>query len=225
MRSIVLSALVAVIALPAVAQSAQAPATKPATAMKPPVRVQPRDDDHPPRTGPCCVRKVWDAHGHEIGDVIDYDERFASQPLGAYVAYRIAGGDAVPIGVTPERFYGFENQGGSSLLFITPDCSGTTLFAMVYYPPLAKRYGTVLNSGWPPGPGTTHAWLWVTDPLPVRAFPPAGTVFHSQWDGNQCQPYPAPGYTINTGSGVGGYQMHRVEDLMAKYTRPFYINY
>jgi hypothetical protein len=220
MRSIVLSTLVVLVALPVsvCAQSAAAPAMKPAPAAR-------ERYPQPPRTAPCCVRKVYDARGHEIGDVIDYDERFPSQPLGAYVAYRVSGGDAVPIGVTPERFYGFENQGGSSLLFTTPDCSGNTMFAMLYYPPLAKRYGTVLNSGWPPGPGTTHAWLWVTNPLPVRVFPPAGTVFHSQFDGSQCQPYPAPGYTVNTSSGVGGYPMHRVEDLLAKYTRPFYINY
>ncbi len=223
MRTIVLSALVVLAALPSAAQSAPQPVT--ATKPAPPVKVQPGDGYRRPAPGPCCVRKVWDARGRAIGDVIDFDERFPSQPLGAYVAYRVKGGDAVPIGVTPERFYSFENQGGSTLLFTTPDCSGNSMFAMLSFPPLAKRYGAVLNSGWPPGPGTTHAWLWVTDPLPVRAFPPAGTVFHSQFDGSQCQPYPAPGYTINTGSGVGGYQMHRVEDLMAKYTRPFYINY
>ena len=83
----------------------------------------------------------------------------------------------------------------------------------------------MLNTGYPGGPQPLRAWLWVTDPLPVRAFPPAGTVYHSQFDGANCQPYPAPGYTINTASGVGGYPMHRVEDLLAKYTRPFYINY
>lgn len=171
------------------------------------------------------MRKVWDARGQAIGDVIDYDERFASQPLGAYVAYRLAGGDAVPIGVAPERFYSFDNQGGSSLLFTTPDCSGNSMFAMLYYPPLGKRYAAILNSGYPGGPQPMRAWLWVTDPLPVRGFPPAGTVYHSQFDGSNCQPYPAPGYTINTASGVGGYPMHRVEDLLAKYTRPFYINY
>jgi hypothetical protein len=217
MRSIVLSALVMLVALPAAAQSAPAP---PAKAAAPQPRVY-----QTPAPGPCCVRKVWDARGQAIGDVIDYDERFASQPLGAYVAYRVAGGDAVAIGVTPERFYSFENQGGSTLLFTTPDCSGNSLFAMLYYPPLAKRYAAVLNSGYPGGPTPMRAWLWVTDPLPVRGFPPAGTLYHSQFDGSNCQPYAAPGYTISTASGVGGYPMHRVEDLLAKYTRPFYINY
>jgi hypothetical protein len=222
MRFFVLSALVALVALPAaVGAQPAAPAVKPAPAM-------PATREHvpePPRNAPCCVRTVWDARGQAIGDVIDYDERFASQTLGAYVAYRLKGGDAVPLGVTPERFYSFENQGGSSLLFTTPDCSGNSMFAMLYYPPLAKRYAAVLNTGYPGGPTPMRAWLWVTDPLPVRAFPPAGTVFHSQFDGANCQPYPPPGYTVSTASGVGGYQMHRVEDLLAKYTRPFYINY
>ncbi len=89
---------------------------------------------------------MWDARGHEIGDVIDYDERFPSQPLGAYVAYLFKGGDAVAIDVTPERFSTFENPGGSSTIFTTPDCSGNTMFATLYNPPLGKRYAVVLNS-------------------------------------------------------------------------------
>jgi hypothetical protein len=221
MRLTVLVALIGLmLPIPVHAQSTPSAPSKPAAA--PAVRVP---LPQPPRIGPCCVRKVWDARGQAIGDVIDFDERFASQPLGAYVAYRIGGGDAVPIGVTPERFYTFENQGGSSLLFTTPDCSGNSMFAMVYSPPLAKRYAAILNTGYPGGPQPMRAWLWITDSLPVRAFPPAGTVYHSQFDGANCQPYPAPGYTINTASGVGGYPMHRVEDLLAKYTRPFFINY
>ena len=223
MRFTVLAALIG-IALPApvLAQSAaRAPVSKAPAA---PAAVR-EPYPQPPRTGPCCVRKVWDARGHEIGDVIDYDERFPSQPLGAYVAYRVKGGDAVPIGVMTERFYTFENQGGSTLLFTTPDCSGNSMFGMINYPPLGKRYAAILNTGYPGGPQPMRAWLWVTDPLPVRGFPPAGTVYHSQFDGSNCQPYPAPGYTINTASGVGGFPMHRVEDLLAKYTRPFYINY
>jgi hypothetical protein len=223
MRSTVLLALVLLAALPAPALAQPAPATvmKPAPAT---TVSRPRYPE-PPKAGPCCVRKVWDARGHEIGDVVDFDERFPSQPLGAYVAYRIKGGDAVLIAVTTERFSTFENPGGSSVLFTTPDCSGNTLFAMLYNPPLSKRYATILNSGYPGGPTPMSAWLWVTDPLPVRTFPPAGTVFHSQWDGASCQPYPAPGYTVNTASGVGGFWLHRVEDLLAKYTKPFYINY
>jgi hypothetical protein len=70
----------------------------------------------------------------------------------------------------------------------------------------------------------THAWLFVTDPLPARVIPGAGTVFHSQWwDNETCQPLPAPGMTIT--SQPGGYWMHRVEDLYAKFKRPFYLDY
>jgi hypothetical protein len=192
--------------------------------MKPAAATRERAPD-PPRTAPCCVRKVWDARGQEIGDVIDYDERFPSQPLGAYVAYRLKGGDAVPIGVTAERFYTFDNPGGSTELFTTPDCSGNSMFAIINWPPLAKRYAQVLNSGYVGGPTPLRAWLWVTDPMPVRAYPPPGTVFHSQWDGSNCQPYPAPGYTIAPSNGGGGFQLHRVVDLLAQFTRPFWINY
>ena len=224
MRSLTLGtlgALIALVALPVPAQSAEAAVAKPG-----PVTAPPRDGVHPPpRTGPCCVRKVWDARGLEVGEVIDYDERFPSQPLGAYVAYRIKGGDAVPLIVAPELISSIEDPGSSNALFTTPDCSGNSMFAMLYRPPLAKRYGMMLLSGYPHGPGSNHAWLWVTDPLPVRAFPPAGTIYHSQWNNDMCQPFPAPGYTINVASGVGGYPMHRVEDLLAKYQRPFFINY
>ena len=223
MRFIVFLALVVLVAVPLTAQSAPTPVTavmKPA----PPARVQPHDGDKSPSPGPCCIRKVWDARGHAIGDVIDY-QLSPQQPFGATVAYRLKGGDAVPLWMTPDSFNGTNGPGGSNALFTTPDCSGNDMFGMIFNPPLTKRYSMVLNSGWPPGPGTTHAWLWVTDSVPVRQFPPAGTVFHSQWDGLQCQPYPAPGFTVNTASGVGGFPMHRIEDLMAKFTRPFFINY
>jgi hypothetical protein len=222
MRSTALCALIILVALPVVAQSAPTtPVMKPTPVTK---SVQHNDGDGPKPGGPCCVRKVWDARGQEIGDVIDY-QLAPQQPWGAAVAYRLKGGDAVPLWVTPDMFNGTNGPGGSNALFTTPDCSGPNMFAMIYNPPLAKRYSMVLMSGWPPGPGTNHAWLWVTDSVPQRQFPPAGTVFHSQWDNNQCSPYPAPGYTISTGGGVGGFPMHRVEDLIAKYSRPFYINY
>jgi hypothetical protein len=221
MRFIVLAALIGVaLPVPVLAQStAPVPASKAAA----PAAVR-EPAPQPPRTGPCCVRKVWDARGHEIGDVVDYDERFSSQPLGAYVAYHVKGGDAVILAVSPEAFNGL--QGGNMIaLFTTPDCSGNSMFAMLSWPPLAKRYAMVLLSGWPPQVSATHAWLWVTDPLPVRQFPPAGTVFHSTWnDSNTCGPTP-PGYTVPVASGVGGFPMHRVEDLLAKYHRPFWINY
>ncbi|HEY0384122.1 MAG TPA: hypothetical protein VGC72_18175 [Candidatus Elarobacter sp.] len=221
MRSMMLPALVILAGLPMAAQ-AQPATTKPAPVTAP----APARAGYPPpvRTGPCCVRKVWDARGLELGDVLDY-QLAPAQPWGAAVAYRIKGGDAVVLLVNPEMLSGYQSPGGSNALFTTPDCSGNAMFAMLSTPPLAKRYAMVLMAGWPPGPGTTSAWLWVSDPTPTRGFPPAGTVFHSQWDNNQCQPYPAPGYTINVASGYGGYPMHRVEDLLAKYHRPFYINY
>ena len=221
MRSTVLAALIALAALPAPVLAQSAPA-KPATGAAAVREPYPQ----PPHNAPCCVRKVWDAHGQEIGDVIDYDERFGgSQPLGAFVAYRIKGGDAVILAVSSEAFNGL--QGGNMIaLFTTPDCSGNSMFAMLSWPPLAKRYAMVLLSGWPPQIAATHAWLWVTDPTPARVFPPPGTVFHSTWsDSNMCAAIPAPGYTVPVGSGVGGFPMHRVEDLMAKYRRPFWINY
>jgi len=222
MRLTVLAALIGVaLPVPVLAQpTAAVPATKAAAAA---VR---EPAPQPPRTGPCCVRKVWDGRGHEIGDVIGYDERFGgSQPLGVYVAYRIKGGDAVILAVSSEAFNGLQS-GNMIALFTTPDCSGNSMFAMLSWPPPAKRHAMVLLSGWPPQVAATHAWLWVTDPLPVRQFPPAGTVFHSTWnDSNTCAPIPAPGYTVPVASGVGGFPMHRVEDLLAKYHRPFWINY
>jgi hypothetical protein len=219
MRIAVLSALIVLTPLPGLAQPA------PPRAAQPPPVVTREPAPAPPRVGPCCVRKVWDARNHEIGDVVD-NPISPAQPWGAAVAYRLKGGDAVVLMLTPESFNGVQSPMGGSALFVTPDCSGNAMFAMLnQQQPLAKRYAMVVNMGWPPGPGTTHAWLWVSDPVPVRAFPPAGTVFHSQWDSNACSPYPAPGYTLNTATGFGGYPMHRVEDLLAKYTRPFWINY
>jgi hypothetical protein len=218
MRIALLTALVALAPLPAPAQSAPAAVAKPPAQVREPAPV-------PPRAGPCCVRKVWDARNRDLGDVVD-NQISPAYPWGAAVAYRLSGGDAVILMVTPEFVTGVQTAGGGNALFVTPDCSGNAMFAMLnQQQPLAKRYAMVTTAGWPQGPGTNHAWLWVSDPLPVRGFPPAGTVFHSQWDNNACSPYPTPGYTVNTASGFGGYPMHRVEDLLAKYQRPFWINY
>ncbi len=88
--------------------------------------------------------------------------------------------------------------------------------------------GAFYLSGWLPvgSPGffsATDAWLFVSAPLPARVFPPPGTVFHSQWgESGVCVPYPPPGYTFPPGP-IGGFWMKRVENLYAKYTRPFYI--
>lgn len=192
----------------------------PGNGMRPPPGRPP--DDRPPDRPRCCS-KVFDATGKEIGDVIRWDDRFQSVPLQAFIRYRISGGDDVALIVAPESISGTQSPGGSVALFTTPDCSGTDMFAMLASPPLTKRYAMVLLAG---NPSTlyvnaTNAWLFVTGPHPMRANPGA-TVFHSQWgDSGACSPYPAPGYTV-TGTPVGGYWMKRVEDLYAKFKRPFY---
>jgi hypothetical protein len=171
----------------------------------------------------CCTPVVVDAHGKEIGEVILFDERFQSIQLNAFVRYRLAGGDSVALSVGPEYILGMQNTGGSTMLFTTPDCSGNSAYAMIYNPPLMKRYAMVLPVGSPGQFGATQAWLWVTDATPARVNPPAGTVFHSQWgDTGSCSPYPAPGYTF-TPNPVGLFVVHKVEDLYTKFTRPFYI--
>ena len=72
-----------------------------------------------------------------------------------------------------------------------------------------------------PQEGEVTGWLWATDPLPLPANP-GGTVFHSQWtESGTCSPYPPPGYTVQ-GTPFGGYWMHRVEELYAKFKRPFW---
>jgi hypothetical protein len=216
MRTTLLSALMIVIGAAALAQAATTPD---AVKVQPPGRV----GSHPSYTR-CCHEKVWDSTGREIGDLISYDERFQSQQLGGWVAYHVKGGDGVPILVYPQGFYPVQNGGGSTSLFTTPDCSGNAMFAIISSPPLAKRYGIVLNAGYPFPTGGTHAWLFVTDPLPTPVVPGPGTVFHSQWsDTGACAPYPAPGYTVT--SQPGGYWTHREVDLLAIFHRPFYIDY
>ncbi|HEY0395947.1 MAG TPA: hypothetical protein VGD01_15715 [Candidatus Elarobacter sp.] len=219
MRTTLLSVLVIVVGAAALA-GAQQPASRAAVA--------PGDGGvrpHPPAPH-CCREKVWDKNGKALGDLITYDNSYGPQPLVGYLAYRLSGGDAVALKVTPDSVSGLQGTGGSNTLFTTPDCSGNTLFSVLAWPPLAKRYATVTleNGGSYPTIYATRAWLWVTDPLPPRVVPGAGTVFHSQWyDNNTCQPYPAPGFTMT--SQPGGFWMHRVEDVYAKFKRPFYIDY
>ena len=171
----------------------------------------------------CCTTKIYDATDKLVGDLIRWDDRFPTVPLSAIVRYEIKGGDEVAIVVAPETIRGLQEPGGSVALFTTPDCSGNTMFAMLSWPPLMKRYAMVLSAG-PAGTvhfAPTNAWLWVTDALPSRVSPGA-TVFQAQWgDNGACVPYPPPGYTV-TPSPFGGYWMNRVEDLLAKYKRPFY---
>ena len=172
---------------------------------------------------PRCCAKVYDATGKEFGDVIRWDDRSPSAPLQAIVRYHIKEDD-VALVVAPESVTSTTMPGGSVALFTTPDCSGNSMFVMLQYPTLTKRYAMVLPEG--PNPSTlafnaTHAWLFATDHLPARVSP-GSTVFHSQWgDQGACVPYPAPGYTV-TGTPMGGFWLHKVEDIYAKYKRPFY---
>jgi hypothetical protein len=174
------------------------------------------------RTTDKCCPAVYDATGKKIGDMIRWDDRFQSIQLWAWVRYPMRGGD-VALLVSPEGFQGMQGPGGSVALFTTPDCSGNQMFAMLAWPPLMKRYAMVLPAGNPSSLliDATNGWLWVTDPLPARVHP-GSTVFRSQWgDQGSCVPYPPPGYTVAP-SPMGGYWMHKVEDLYAKFKRPYY---
>ena len=173
---------------------------------------------------------VVDAAGKKVGEVIRWDDRVPNYPLNAIVRYKVStmvsgkmSTDDVALLVTPGAIRGLQDNGGSVALFTTPDCSGNDMFVMLSLPPLSKRYGMVLSAG---NASTvyfqpTQGWLFATDPLPARVDPGA-TVFHSQWADPSCVPYPAPGYVV-PGSPLGGYWMHRVEELYSKYTRPFYF--
>lgn len=145
----------------------------------------------------CCTTKVLDATGKELGEVLHYDERFPSVPLNAWVRYELKGGDAVALDVGAEAILPLIGLGGSAVVFTSSDCSGNAFVAALGSPTLTKRYAVVLPAGGTnPGPwAATNAWLYVTDPFPVRANAGA-TVFHSQWESsNTCVPYPAPGLT------------------------------
>ena len=145
-----------------------------------------------------CSRqvKVFDRPGKEIGEVIRWDDRFASQPLNATVRYQLAGGGDVALIVAPESIIGTHMPGGSQAIFTTSDCSGNDMFAQVPWPPLTRRYGMVLPAAANGSMVHIHpdtGWLWVTDELPARVNPGA-TVFHSQWtESGTCSAYPPAG--------------------------------
>lgn len=176
----------------------------------------------PPSPRTCCA-KAFDATGKVIGRVIRWDDRVASYPLQALVRFRLKGGGDTVLAVGPESIRGMQDPEGSVALFTTPDCSGNDMFAMLSWPPLVKRYSMVLLEG---SASTllinaTHAWLFATGSLPARVNPGA-MVFHSQWgDSGACIPYPAPGYVV-AGTPFGGFWMHRVGDLYARFKRPYY---
>lgn len=191
-------------------------------AQRPPINNRP--DNDPPGLNRCCTTRVLDRNDQLIGNLIRWDDRFPTQPLQGVVSYKLKGGDEVALVVSPTTITSLQGPGGSVALFTTPDCSGNDLFVIVHWPPLMKRYAMVLPVGSSPSTvhfAPTNAWLFVTDPFPSRVDPGA-TVFHSQWgESGACVPYPPPGYTV-MGSPFGGFWMKRVEDLLAKYKRPFY---
>lgn len=212
-RSLPLFAVL-LLSVSAFAQPAPAPQLPPQTAVRPNV---------PPGLSRCCAPKVLDANGKEVGEIIRYDDRFPTVPLNAWVRYELKGGDTVAISVGPETISGPVGLGGSAVVFTAIDCSGDAFIAALSNPPLTKRYAVILPGG---APGSwpfqlTNAWLYVTDPFPARVNAGA-TVFKSQWsEQNQCSPYPAPGLTF---SGTQyGFWAHKVEDLYAKFKRPFWV--
>jgi hypothetical protein len=171
----------------------------------------------------CCVPKVLDATGKELGEVLRYDDRIPSWPHQVWVRYELKGGDAVVLNVGAEAVLPWINLGGSAVVFTSLDCSGNAFVTAMVSPTLSKRYAVVLPASGPsPGPwATTQAWLYVTDPFPARVNAGA-TLWRSQWDyTNACVPYPAPGLTFS--GDLWGFWMHKVEDLYAKYKRPFWI--
>jgi len=181
----------------------------------------------PPRPAPkpqrCCVPKVVDATGKELGELERWDDRTPGWPHQAFVRYTLAGGDDVLLNVGAEAVFAGTSLGGSAVVFTSSDCSGDAFVNQLSTPSLTKRYAAVLPvGGLNPGPwAATHAWLYVTDPFPARVNAGA-TVFHSQWDfTNSCVPYPAPGLTF--AGPQWGFWMHKTEDLYAKYKRPFWI--
>jgi hypothetical protein len=175
----------------------------------------------PPPLNRCCSDKVYDAKGKLLGDLVIYDTYH--RVSWATVRYTLSGGDQVALLVSPWSIMSDVMPGGSNVLFKTANCTGNDAL-VVYgnYPQLMKRQAVVLNTGTYPQYFPTEAWLWASDPLPLPATLPPGTVFLSQWDNNACSNYPAPGYTP-AGFIGGAVWVHKVENLLAKYTRPFYV--
>ena len=175
----------------------------------------------PPPFNRCCTDKVHDAKGKILGDLVIYDTYH--RVSWATVRYTLAGGDTVALLINPWSIMSDLMPGGSNVLFKTANCTGNDALAIFgNYPQLMKRQAVVLATGTYPQYFPTDAWLWVSDPLQLPATIPPGTVFLSQWDNNGCSNYPAPGYTPSGFVG-GPVWVHKVENLLAKYTRPFYI--
>jgi hypothetical protein len=194
-------------------------ATSVTVAAQPAAKVESRIE----RPGPshCCVDKVYDAKSKLLGDLLIYDTYH--RVSWASVRYTIKGGDSVALLVTPWSIMTDLQPAGSNVLFASSNCTGDALVIFGNYPQLMKRQAVVLNVGTYPQYFPSEAWLYVSDPFPLPLTSlPAGTVFHSQWEYGACSPYPAPGYTPS-GFLMGAVWVHRTEDLLNKYTRPFWI--
>ena len=173
-----------------------------------------------PKPSKCCAMTVYDAKGHAFAEVVNFD--MSHRAAIASVLYTLKNGDRIFLAVAPWYVTSDLAPGGSNVVFTTPDCSGNDAFAIIT-PQLAKRQAIILPVGTYPNYTATQAWLWVSDPFPTPTAGTIATVFHSQWDNGACSPYPAPGFTYGAGTIFGGVWVHRVEDLYAKFTRPFWI--
>jgi hypothetical protein len=185
-------------------------------------RVVPRPTDGGKTPPPfrCCGDKVYDAKGKLVGDVIIFDTYH--RVSWASVRYTLADGDTVALLVTPWSIMSDLMPGGSNVLFKTANCTGNdALVTYGNYPQLTKRQAVVLDTGIYFQYNPTEAWLWVSDryAMPLASIPPGP--FLSQWDSGACSNYPAPGYTPS-GTIFGAVWVHKVENLLAKYTRPMW---
>lgn len=176
------------------------------------------DRPEPVATPRCCVQKVYDGASKEMGELMKFGEDFVESLM---MRYTLKDGDTVALRVTGDYILSSQQPGGSSVLFLTANCSGDAFVPIYKAQPMARQ--AVLLQVGPYANTATSAWLYVSDHLATRVMPAPGTVFKAQWnESGACVAYPAPGYTYS-GSPFGGYWMKRVEDLYAKYKRPFWI--
>ncbi len=200
--------LLALVALPLAAQE-----TRP---VAPTLPTQPIT---PPELNRCCPTQVYDAKGKMIGDVITSDNTFTELVM----RYYLKDGDTIPMRVSSEYMLSYQMPGGSTVLFLTPDCVGLEAFVVLSRPQPMKRQSVILPIGSAGQFMATGAWLFVSEPFATRVGPPAAAVFKSQWgDNGACVNYPPPGY-VYMGAPFGGYWMKRVEELYARWKRPFWI--
>jgi hypothetical protein len=197
-----------VAAVPSFAQAYPGPSTQAVVAQRPPTT---------PAGPRCCEARVYDGAGKTFGEVITWD---ASQLETVSMRYTLADGSSVALIVSGDYVRSLLQPGGSNVLFLTADCSGDA-FVIPAKMLVIERQSVVLMSGSNMLQYATSAWLYASAPLATRVMPAPGTIFKSQWDMNNCVAYPAPGYTYS-GSPFGGFWMKRIENLYAKWKRPFW---